>query len=64
MLSSFRAGFAKDYGLELLDSPLKGLCSRAVVVLDEGDKVLYTEQVGDIVNEPNYDKAIQALNTH
>lgn len=62
--SSFRSSFAKDYGLEMLDSPLKGLCSRAVVVLDESNKVLYTEQVPDIVDEPNYDKAIQALNTH
>lgn len=60
-LSTFRSTFAKDYGLELTDSPLKGLCSRAVVVLDQENKVLYTEQVSDIVNEPNYDKAIAAL---
>lgn len=59
--SSFRSTFAKDYGLELTDSPLKGLCSRAVVVLDENNKVLHAEQVADIVNEPNYDKAISSL---
>ena len=61
-LSSFRSTFAKDYGLELQDGPLAGLCSRAVIVLDENNKVLYTEQVADIVNEPNYDAAMKSLN--
>ncbi len=61
-LSSFRSRFAKDWKLEMTDGPLAGLCSRAVVVLDEQNKVLYTEQVGDIVNEPNYEKALQSLN--
>lgn len=60
-LSSFRSTFAKDYKLELADSGLKGLCSRAVVVLDENNKVLYTEQVSEIANEPNYEKALKAL---
>lgn len=61
-LSTFRSTFAKDYGLQIQDSPMAGLCSRAVVVLDENNKVLYTEQVSDIVNEPNYDAAMKALN--
>jgi thiol peroxidase len=61
-LSSFRSTFAKDYGLQLQDGPLAGLCSRAVIVLDENNKVLYTEQVADIVNEPNYDAAMKSLN--
>lgn len=61
-MSSFRSTFAKDYGLQLQDGPLAGLCSRAVIVLDENNKVLYTEQVADIVNEPNYDAAIKSLN--
>lgn len=61
-LSSFRSTFAKDYGLQIQDGPLAGLCSRAVIVLDENNKVIYTEQVGDIVDEPNYDAAIKALN--
>jgi thiol peroxidase len=61
-LSTFRGTFAKDYHLELADSPLKGLCSRAVVILDENNKVLYTEQVPEIAQEPNYDKALAALN--
>lgn len=60
--STFRSTFAKDYGLEITDSVLKGLCSRAVVVLDENNKVLYTEQVPEIANEPNYDKALASLN--
>jgi thiol peroxidase len=60
-LSSFRSTFAKDYGLQMTDGPLAGLCSRAVIVLDESNKVLYTEQVGDIVSEPNYAAALKAL---
>ncbi len=61
-LSSFRSTFAKDYGLQIQDGPLAGLCSRVVIVLDEQNKILYTEQVGDIVNEPNYEAAMKALN--
>lgn len=61
VLSSFRSSFAKDWGLEMTDGPLKGLCSRAIVVLDENNKILHTEQVGDIVDEPNYAAALSAL---
>lgn len=61
VLSTFRSNFAKEWKLALVDGPLAGLCSRAVVVLDENDKVLYTEQVSEIANEPNYDKALAAL---
>lgn len=61
-LSTFRSSFAKDYHLELADSVLKGLCSRSVVVLDENNKVVYTEQVGEIANEPDYEKALASLN--
>jgi thiol peroxidase len=53
--------FAKDYGVLITDGPLEGLCSRAVVVLDENDKVVYTEQVPEIGQEPDYDKALAAL---
>src|SRR5207244_8996769 len=60
-LSSFRSTFARDYGLELTDGPLKGLTARAVIVLDEKDLVKHVELVADIVNEPNYDAAIAAL---
>jgi thioredoxin-dependent peroxiredoxin len=47
--------FANEYGVLLTDGPLKGLMSRAVVALDENGKVLYTEQVAEITNEPNYE---------
>ena len=43
------------------DGPLAGLCARAIVVADENDRVIYKELVSDIVNEPNYDKALAAL---
>ena len=61
-LSTFRSSFAKDYGLQIQDSGMAGLCSRVVIVLDEQNKVLYAEQVAEIVNEPNYDAALKALN--
>ena len=60
-LSAFRSQFGKDYGIVMLDSPLAGLLSRCVIVLSEDNKVLYTEQVSDIVNEPNYSAALLAL---
>jgi thioredoxin-dependent peroxiredoxin len=59
--STFRSSFGKDYGVEITTSVLKGLLSRAVIVLDENGKVLYTEQVGEIANEPNYDAALAVL---
>ncbi len=60
-LSSFRSSFASDYGLEIVDGPLAGLCSRAVLVLDEGNRVVYREQVPEIAQEPDYDAALAAL---
>ncbi|WP_037908641.1 thiol peroxidase [Actinacidiphila yeochonensis] len=61
-LSSFRSpSFASDYGVLLADGPMAGLNARAVVVLDEQDKVLYTELVNQIAQEPDYDKALAAL---
>jgi thioredoxin-dependent peroxiredoxin len=62
VLSTFRnASFMKDYGLQIVDSPLAGLCSRAVIVVDENGKILHTEQVGEIADEPNYDAALKVL---
>ncbi|MBL3526481.1 MAG: thiol peroxidase [gamma proteobacterium endosymbiont of Lamellibrachia anaximandri] len=52
--------FAKDYGLLITDGPLEGLCSRAIVIV-EGGKVTYTQQVPEIVDEPDYDAALKAL---
>ena len=60
-LSTFRSSFAKDYGVELVDSKLAGLTSRAIVVLDENDQVIYTELVSEIAEEPDYDKALAAV---
>jgi thiol peroxidase len=53
--------FAKDYGVLITDGPLAGITARAVVVIDENDKVVHTELVPDIKQEPNYDKALAAL---
>jgi thiol peroxidase len=53
--------FAKDYGVLITDGPLAGLCGRAVVVLDENNNVVYTQLVGEIVDEPDYDAALAAL---
>lgn len=61
-LSLMRGGkFAEDYGLRIQDGPLAGLTARAVVVLDKDNKVLHTELVQEIANEPNYDAALKAL---
>ena len=62
-LSTFRntASFADSYGVAIKDSSLAGLTSRAVIVLDENNKVLHSELVSEITNEPNYDAAIAAL---
>ena len=61
-LSDFRDGsFGKNYGLTIVDGPLAGLHSRAVIVLDENGTVTYTEQVSEIVDEPNYEAALASL---
>ena len=61
-VSDFRAPeFGKDYGVTITDSKLIGLLSRAVVVIDAKGTVAYTEQVGEIANEPDYAKALAAL---
>ncbi|MEC5393886.1 thiol peroxidase [Bergeyella sp. RCAD1439] len=59
-LSDFRSSFGDDYGIILNDSPLKGLFSRAVIVADENNQILYTEQVPEITQEPNYQAALNA----
>lgn len=53
--------FAKDYGVLIQDGPLAGITARAIVVVDANDKVVYTELVPEIAQEPNYDAAIAAL---
>ena len=53
--------FLNDYGVEIVDGPLVGLAARAVVVLDAGNKVLHSELVNEIKNEPDYARALAAL---
>ena len=53
--------FIEHYGLEQQDGPLAGLLARAVVVIDETGKILYTELVPEITQEPNYEAALAAL---
>ncbi|MGS2719088.1 thiol peroxidase [Paraglaciecola aestuariivivens] len=59
--SSFRSTFGQDYGVEFADGPLAGLLSRSVVVINEQGKVVYTEQVPETTDEPNYAAALAAL---
>jgi thioredoxin-dependent peroxiredoxin len=62
MLSDFIDGnFGKNYGVEITDGKFKGLHARAVVVLDENNKVLHSELVPEIAQEPNYEAALAVL---
>ena len=61
-LSDFKTHqFGKDYGLEMVDGPLAGLLSRCVIVIDPNETVLYTEQVPEVADEPNYSAAFDSL---
>jgi thiol peroxidase len=61
-VSDFASGkFGKDYQLLISTGPLANLLSRSVIVLDEDHKVIYTQQVPEIVDEPNYDAALASL---
>jgi thiol peroxidase len=60
-LSTFRSTFGHDYGVELLDSILAGLTARAVLVIDENDKVIYSQLVAEIADEPDYAGALAVL---
>lgn len=61
-LSTLRGSeFLKDYGVALASGPLAGLAARAVVVLDENNKVLHSELVPEIKSEPDYDSALKVL---
>lgn len=53
--------FGKNYGVEIVDGPIAGLLARSVVVLDADDRVVYTQQVPENSEEPDYDKAIAAV---
>jgi len=61
-LSTLRdGGFHRRYGVDIVGGPLEGLTARAVVVLDENNRVLHSELVPEIANEPNYEAALAAL---
>ena len=62
MLSTMRGRrFLNDYGVAIANGPLAGVAARAVVVLDAHDKVLHTQLVGELTDEPDYDAALAAL---
>jgi thiol peroxidase len=62
MLSDFATGsFGKEYQLDIENGPLAHLHSRAIVIIDENANVVYTEQVSEIADEPNYDAALKAI---
>ena len=47
--------------MKIVDGPLAGITARAIVVIDENDQVTYTQLVGEIADEPDYDKALAAI---
>ena len=60
-LSTMRSNFSEDYGVKIVDGPLAGVTGRAVLVLDEDNKVIHSELVSEIADEPNYDSALATL---
>jgi thiol peroxidase len=61
-LSGFRdSAFGKAYGVDILDGLFEGLYARSIVIIDEGGKIIYTELVPEIGQEPDYDAALNAL---
>ena len=61
-LSAIRhAGFGENYGVQIVEGPLAGMFSRAVIVLDENNTVVHREHIEDISTEPDYAAAFRAL---
>lgn len=61
-LSTVRSqDFGDAWGVTLTEGPLAGICARAVVVLDENDRVLHSQLVPEIAEEPDYEQALAAL---
>jgi thioredoxin-dependent peroxiredoxin len=61
-LSGFRdTAFGKAYGVDIIDGPLAGLYARSIVIVDENSKVIYTQLVQEISNEPDYDSALAVI---
>lgn len=62
--SDFRyQDFTREYGTEMIDGPLKGLSARAIFIVDKNNKIRYTELTADVLDEPNYDKVLEALDS-
>ncbi|CAN5575090.1 thiol peroxidase [soil metagenome] len=61
MLSDFRTDFGNSYGVQIADGPMKGLLSRAVIVVNPEGKIVYQQQVPEIGQEPDYAAAIAAI---
>ena len=63
LLSDFRytSRFGKDYGVLITSGPMRGLLARAVVIIDQEGKVIYSELVSEVTREPNYDAALKAV---
>lgn len=60
--SAFRSeSFNRNYGLKMVDGPLAGLLARAVIVIDENHKVIFSDLVKEITHEPDYEGAVSAL---
>jgi thiol peroxidase len=59
--SGFRSGFGDDYGVTLVDSKFEGLLARSIVVVDESGKVIHSQLVPEIGQEPDYDSAVASL---
>jgi thiol peroxidase len=60
-LSGFRSDFGEVYGVEIMDGPLRGLYSRAVLVLDANNMIIHAEHVAELAQEPNYEAALAVL---
>ncbi len=60
--SAFRSPkFTEDYGLQMIDGPLAGLLARAVIVINENGKVIFSDLVDEITHEPDYEGAVSVL---
>ena len=61
ILSCFRSHFAEDYGIFIVDGTMRGLCARAVFILDQDNKIIYRDIVSELTKEPNYEEALRNL---
>lgn len=60
-LSSFRSKFAEEYGVKIIDTVLAGLTTRAIVIIDENNQVIYIELVAEVADEPDYENVLAVL---